>query len=316
MKNLRLQVENAAPRLDRWLCGQLPDLSRTRIQALIAGGDIRCGGHPAKASQRLAAGDLITVELPDPAPMPELRAEAIPLAVLYEDADIIVIDKPAGLVVHPAVGHAAGTLVNALLHHCHDLAGIGGEVRPGIVHRLDRDTSGAMVVAKNEVAMHGLAAQFKAHTVHKEYLALAWGTPRPPAGTISTLIGRSERNRKKMSVRVACGRTAITTYTTLMVYGSASLIKVVIETGRTHQIRVHLAHIGHPIVGDSVYGLKRPPPLPAPALRQMLHAARLVFRHPRTGINLDFAAPVPADMAALLQALRDIAKSRVIPSTQ
>jgi 23S rRNA pseudouridine1911/1915/1917 synthase len=211
-------------------------------------------------------------------------------------------------VVHPAAGHAAGTLVNALLYHCRDLAGIGGELRPGIVHRLDRDTSGALVVAKNESALRDLVRQFKARQVRKEYLALVWGQPRPAAGRVETLIGRSPRDRKKMSAQPKSGRPAVTLYETLENLGPAALLRVRIETGRTHQIRVHLAHLGHPVVGDREYGHKRPAPLPAPVPRQMLHAERLSCVHPRTGGLLVFSAPVPPDMQTLLAALRRAGK--------
>jgi 23S rRNA pseudouridine1911/1915/1917 synthase len=304
MPSLTAQPEDRGLRLDAWLTRQLPELSRARIQALIAGGFITSGDRPVKASHRVAPGLTVVVAIPPPAPA-EPRAEAIPLKIVHEDADIVVVDKPAGLVVHPAAGHASGTLVNALLHHCPDLQGIGGELRPGIAHRLDRDTSGLLVAAKNDAALTGLQAQFKDHAVRKVYLALVAGHPEPPAGRIESLIGRSSQDRKKMSARPSRGREAVTHYETVRRYGDklCSLLRVRIETGRTHQIRVHLSHLGHPIVGDAVYGRGPAASLPLPARRQMLHAAELAFTHPRTGKPLSFSAPPPPDMQRLLDAL-------------
>lgn len=291
-------------RLDAWLSRQLPDLSRARIQDLLRSGHIRVAGRPAKPSQKPVPGAEVSVEIPPPVEV-DLEPEDIPLAVRFEDADILVLDKPAGLVVHPAAGHAGGTLVNALLAHCPDLQGIGGERRPGIVHRLDRDTTGLMVVAKNEQAMRALVSQFRHRQVGKEYLALVWGHPTPPAGRAETLIGRSTHDRKKMSARPATGRPAVTHYETVERFRDAALLRVRIETGRTHQIRVHMAFLGHPVVGDAQYGRQRPHRLPVPLPdRQMLHAARLEFIHPATGQRLVFEAPPPADMQALLAALR------------
>ena len=304
MKTLTVPPDGAGQRLDVWLNTREPDLSRSRLQDLIRAGHVRLDGRASKPSHKLATGAVVTIEVPPAVPV-TLAAEPIPLAVIYEDADIIVLNKPAGLVVHPAAGHASGTLVNALLAHCSDLAGIGGERRPGLVHRLDRDTTGVMVVAKNEAAMHGLVNQFKNRRVKKEYLALVWGLPRPAAGRVETLIGRSRHNRKKMSATPATGRPAITLYETVGIFGEAALLSVRIETGRTHQIRVHMAHLGHPIVGDTQYGRARQNVLPGPVPgRQMLHAARLGVTHPRTGAPMIFEAPLPADMAALLDALR------------
>lgn len=303
MKEIRLTADEPVPRIDRWLNARLPDLSRTRIQGLIGEGHVLVNGRRTKAGHRLAPGDAVVARIPDPVPPAGVAPEPIPLAVIYEDDDIIALNKPAGLVVHPAAGHATGTLVNALLHHCRGLEGVGGEVRPGIVHRLDRDTSGIMVAAKNDAAMNGLVAQFKDRLLRKEYRAIVWGAPRTAQGRIETLIGRSPRDRKKMSASPRRGRLAVTNYSIEKTLGPASLLRLQIETGRTHQIRVHLAHIGCPVVGDTVYGRKRPAPLPAPAPRQMLHATRLVFRHPRTGAPLDLQAPIPQDMATLIAAL-------------
>jgi 23S rRNA pseudouridine1911/1915/1917 synthase len=255
--------------------------------------------------------------MPPPEPV-ALVPQNIPLNVLFEDADIIVINKPPDLVVHPAAGHATGTLVNALLHHCGDLAGIGGELRPGIVHRLDKDTSGALVVAKTERALRGLVQQFKEGLVQKEYLALVWGCVEPRTGHIETLIGRSAHNRKKMSAQPETGRRALTDYEVLEQFTTAAVLRVRIHTGRTHQIRVHLAHLGHAVIGDVVYGRARRDALPAPApdaasgpaLRQMLHAHQLAFAHPRTGLPLAFTAPVPEDFRTLWRAFRESDKLR------
>lgn len=295
--------DGAGKRLDTWLSGLAPDLSRARVQALIASRHVLLNGKPAKPSQKLSPGQAITLDVPPPVDA-GLRAEAIPLAVLFEDADLIVINKPAGLVVHPAAGHASGTLVNALLAHCPDLAGIGGEKRPGIVHRLDRDTTGVMVVAKNETAMRALVNQFRHRQVAKEYLALVWGHLTPPSGRAETLIGRNPHDRKKMSARPESGRPAVTLYDTVARFATTSLLRVRIETGRTHQIRVHMAHLGHAVVGDPQYGRPRRDALPVPVpSRQMLHAARLSFTHPASGQVLSFQAPLPADMQALLDVL-------------
>ena len=306
---MKLSVDSAAARerLDAWLAARLEGVSRSRIQALIVSGAIRVDGGPVRPNLRLRGGMEVEVALPPPAPAAP-APEDIPLRVLFEDADVIVIDKPAGLVVHPAAGHAAGTLVNALLHRCADLAGIGGERRPGIVHRLDKDTSGAMVVAKNERAMASLVGQFKAGQVRKEYVALVHGVPMPPSGTVDTLIGRSSHDRKKMSAEPSRGRRAVTHYRVAEVLGDCAFLRVRIETGRTHQIRVHLAHIGHPVLGDRQYGGRRERGgsggAERGALRQMLHAETLAFRHPRDARDVVCRAPLPADMAAVLAGLR------------
>ena len=306
---MKLSVDAAAARerLDTWLASRLDGLSRSRIQALIGSGAIRVDGAAVRANLRLRAGMQVEVEIPPPVPAAP-AAEDIPLSVLFEDLDVIVIDKPAGLVVHPAAGHAAGTLVNALLHRCADLAGIGGELRPGIVHRLDKDTSGVIVVAKNERAMAALVGQFKAGQVRKEYMAVVYGVPIPPSGTVDTLIGRSPFDRKKMSAEPMRGRRAVTHYRLVEALGDCALLRVRIETGRTHQIRVHLAHIGHPVLGDRQYGGRRarnePGGAEAGVERQMLHAETLAFRHPRDGRELVCRAPLPADMESVLAGLR------------
>ena len=296
--SLLFRIETHALRLDAYLAAAHPAVSRSRWKQLIEDGQVALNGVPVrKPNTALAPGDELRCTLPEPAPI-GLVATDIPLAILYVDADLIVLDKPAGLVVHPAPGHAADTLVNALLHHCADLQGIGGELRPGIVHRLDKDTSGVLVVAKNEQAVAHLDAQFSAHTVEKEYLALVWGAPRKPSGTIDLPVGRHPVHRQKMAITEK-GRPAVTRYETLAAMPLASLLRVRIETGRTHQIRVHLAHLGHPVVGDAVYGRARhglPADLEIP--RQMLHAHRLKLTHPRDGRPLEFIAPPPADFLA------------------
>lgn len=289
-------------RLDAWLAHHHPALSRARWQDLIRDGDVTVNGTARKASYTMQEGDTAEAELPPPVDT-DVVAEDIPLDILHEDADLIVINKPPRLVVHPAPGHPSGTLVNALLHHCHDLAGIGGEKRPGIVHRLDQDTSGVLVAAKNENAMNHLAAQFKNRATKKEYLALVWGTPLHRNGTIRTTIGRDPVHRKKMSTRAPHGRDAVSHYEVLKTWDAVSLLRVTIETGRTHQIRVHLAHLKHPVVGDELYGRKRPTDLPAPVDRHLLHAWKLSLTHPRTGQAITFEAPWPTDLQRLVTAL-------------
>lgn len=292
--------EDAGTRLDAWLARQHPALSRARWQELIKQGCVTVDDTTRKPNHSLLAGETIHAEIPAPEDT-GLVAEEIALDVLFEDHDIIVINKPPGLVVHPAPGHATGTLVHALLHHCRDLAGIGGEKRPGIVHRLDRDTSGVLVIAKNDAAMLSLTAQFKERSTRKEYLAVVWGTSVPAEGTIRTTIGRDPVHRQKMSVRSRHGRDAVSHYKVVRTCGEVALIRVRIETGRTHQIRVHLAHIKHPVVGDDVYGRKRPPALPHPVKRQLLHAWKLTLQHPRSGEAMTFEAPVPEDLARITQ---------------
>jgi len=292
------QSEVSGVRLDAWLAEAVPEHSRARWQGLIREGRVTVNGESVKPNCKLRIDDCVRWTVPGPVealPQPE----EIPLDILYEDRDLIVINKPAGLVVHPAAGHDTGTLVNALLHHCTDLAGIGGEKRPGIVHRLDKDTSGVMVIAKNEAAMNSLARQFKERETEKEYLALVRGEPSPPGGTVETTIGRHPVHRKKMAVNVRGGRGAVSRYEVLKNFGEVSLVRVRIETGRTHQIRVHMAHIRHPVIGDTVYG--RNSSVKAP--RQMLHAARLSLTHPATGRRLTFEAPLPADMKNCMDSL-------------
>jgi len=293
--------EDATGRLDAWLAAQAAELSRARIQALMKEGRVTCDGRPMKANDKPKAG--LTVEIRVPAPAPALpQPENIPLDIVYEDGDCLVLNKPAGRVVHPAPGHASGTLVNALLYHCRDLGGVGGIERPGIVHRLDKDTSGLMVVAKNDAAMAGFVRLFQTHGIAKEYLTLVHGMPPQPAGTVNSLIGRHPVDRKRMAVVMRNGKQAVTHYSVEKRLGGITLVRCRIETGRTHQIRVHMQSLGCPVVGDALYGRsaadKHLTPVPP---RQMLHAARLSFTHPVTGAALSFTAPVPADFAVYLE---------------
>ena len=274
-------------------------LTRSRVQRLIEEGCIRVDGRVQKARYAVAADDRIEIEVPPAVPLP-LEPEAIPLDILYEDDDLLVLNKPPGLVVHPGAGRRTGTLVHALLAHCGALPGIGGVERPGIVHRLDRDTSGVMVVAKTEAAHHSLSLQFKARTIRKQYLAIVHGTVKQGAGRIEAAIGRREHDRKRMGVRKEGGREARTAFKVLRRLPGMSVLLLGLETGRTHQIRVHLAHIGHPVLGDQAYGGRMERESDAGIPRQMLHAWCLGFRHPRTGEWHTHTAPVPPDMLALL----------------
>lgn len=300
------EASESAERLDQWLAERIPEWSRTRIQALIREGcveaDGRCDWRPR---DRVLAGAAYRIRLPAATPV-DVLPEDIPLDVLHEDHDLVVINKPPGLVVHPAPGHADGTLVNALLFRCRDLQGVGGEQRPGIIHRLDRDTSGVMVVAKTQQAMDSLAAQFQDRRVQKVYVAVVAGIPSPAAGRIETLIGRSRTDRKKMSATPSRGKAAITNYRLVEVFDGFSLVRLRIETGRTHQIRVQMAHIGCPVAGDAVYGGNRRRLWEAlgGCERQMLHAETLSFIHPSTGERVEYTAPLPPDMLAFVDGLR------------
>jgi 23S rRNA pseudouridine1911/1915/1917 synthase len=294
-------------RLDRVLVSMLANHSRSQLQRLIADGCVRLRGATAvKPNTIVHEGDQVAVEVPAAAPS-ELTAEALHLDILFQDADIAVLNKPAGMVVHPGAGHASGTLVNALLHHMKDLSGIGGELRPGIVHRLDRGTSGVMVIAKHDVAHQELARQFQDREIEKEYIALVWGVVQ--AGRrIDAAIGRDPSNRQKMSARAKHAREAVTRITRAHHLPGLTLCQVAIHTGRTHQIRVHLSAIGHPIVGDALYGgVHRRVAGDIRAVQRLdrpfLHAARLVFKHPRDGRRLEFIAPLADDLAAVLNDL-------------
>ena len=304
----------AGQRLDKALALALPELSRARIQALIEGGRVTRGGSVLTSASGKAAAGRYGIELPPPEPA-EPAPQDIPLKVLYEDAHLIVVDKPAGMAAHPAPGTPDRTLVNALLHHCRgSLSGVGGVARPGIVHRLDKDTSGVMVAAKSDAAHAGLAAQFARHDVERVYIALVRGAPHPLKGHVETLIGRSPHDRKKMAVLKSGGRTAITDYLTEKSFGpaerpQASRAACRLKTGRTHQIRVHLASKGAPCLGDPLYGSGQPAPAVRAAIaeagleRQALHAAVLGFVHPITQETLRFETPLPADMAGLQRLL-------------
>jgi 23S rRNA pseudouridine1911/1915/1917 synthase len=293
-----LIADRAGERLDVVVARRVAELTRSRVRRLIDAGHVTVNGRPrVKAGVALEQGQRVTVALPPPEPS-SLEAEAIPLRIVFEDADVLVVDKPPGLAVHPSPGHTHHTLANAVLAHCPNLSGIGGEGRPGIVHRLDKDTSGLIIVAKNDAAHLSLARQLKERHVEKTYVALVEGRVDPPEGVIDAPVGRHPVHRKKQAV-VERGRAARTRYRVLREVNGRSLLEVRPETGRTHQIRVHLAHIGHSIAGDPLYG--RPHPLLG---RQFLHAQRLAFRHPRTGKRIELEAPVPEDLARVLDQTR------------
>lgn len=289
---------NAGLRLDKFLAEVYPDLSRSLVQKLIEDGQVSVDGQVMKPSSRVVAGQVVEVRVPAPQPV-GIEPESIPLQVVYDDPDLVVVDKPAGLVVHPAAGHARGTLVNALIARYPDLA-IGTSLRPGIVHRLDKDTSGLMVVAKNDVAQASLSDQIKDRLVLKEYISLVHGPLEAPRGTIDAPIGRDPRNRKRMAI-VAGGRPARTHFALKERFADYDLVEVRLETGRTHQIRVHFASIGHPVAGDRVYGR---PDRELGLDRQFLHANRLGFRLPRTDEYVEFTSPLPADLQRVLEHLR------------
>ncbi len=309
----RLTTDAAASglRLDVWLARRLPSLSRARLQALIGEGHVLVDGAASRPAERLRPGQAVVVHVPPPTPA-DPEPEDIPLAIVHEDAHLLVVDKPAGLVVHPGAGTRTGTLVNALLKHVHDLSGIGGVLRPGIVHRLDRGTSGLLVVAKDDETHRALVGQFSSRRVEKEYLALVHGVPRARRGEIVAPIGRHPVDRKKMAVSPSRGREARSTWQLEEALDGASLLRVRIHTGRTHQIRVHLASIGHPVVGDATYGGTRTPSSRRAAARDALrsltrpalHAARLGFTHPFRGERVEFVAPLPPDLSGVLERLR------------
>jgi 23S rRNA pseudouridine1911/1915/1917 synthase len=303
-----LQVQAPTDRLDRFLTDQLPDLSRSRIQKLIEQSQVQINGQVC-TSKKMAVqtGDRISLTVPDATPL-DLHAEAIPLDILYEDDHLIILNKPVGLVVHPAPGHAAGTLVNALLAHCGDLPGIGGIQRPGIVHRLDKDTSGAIAIAKTDFAHQHLQAQFKTKTARREYLAIVYGAPSAPSGTIDAPIGRHPVDRKKMAIvpEAKGGRRAVTHWQVEERLGNYTLVRFQLETGRTHQIRVHGAHDGHPVVGDPVYSQGRSVGVNLPG--QALHAWKLRLQHPVSGEWVEAIAPPPRSFTKLLEVLRSRAK--------
>lgn len=312
--HLSAGAEDAGMRLDTYVSRQVTDCTRSYAAQLIRKGHILVDGAAAKPSHKIKTSEQITVDLPPPEPV-ELVPEPMALDILFEDRHLIVVNKPAGLVVHPAAGHPSGTLVNGILHHCPDLEGIGGEIRPGIVHRLDKDTSGVIVVAKSAQTLADLSAQFKSRQVAKRYLALVYGVPDQANGAIDLPVGRHPVDRKKMSASSPRGREALTLWQVKEVFQGAALLEVDLKTGRTHQIRVHCQSMGHPLLGDTVYGSRKfrvHPVKGDTALyevlqgiqRQMLHAFQLRLVHPVSAEDLEFEAPVPPDMNAVIMALR------------
>ncbi|CAB5095294.1 LSU rRNA pseudouridine(1911/1915/1917) synthase (EC [Olavius algarvensis associated proteobacterium Delta 3] len=306
------RAEEEGWRLDVFVAARIPDMSRSHAGSLIRNGRIRVDGMPKRPSYRMRADDRVTVDDLPPEPV-ELRPEPISLEILYQDQDLVLVNKPPGLVVHPAPGHEDGTLVNALLYHCPDIDGIGGELRPGIVHRLDRDTSGVLVAAKNDRTLAALAGQFENRTVRKTYLALVVGDVSDDSGSVSLPIGRHPKDRKKMSIASHRPRDARTDWRVTERFQNVTLLEVDLRTGRTHQIRVHCAAMHHPVVGDPVYTGKQARRLePAvrtliePIRRQMLHALSLEFEHPGTGKKMMIEANMPEDMAVLLEGLREL----------
>nr|WP_320114818.1 RluA family pseudouridine synthase [uncultured Desulfuromonas sp.] len=316
-ENLTFYIEpgQTAERLDRFLTRRLPELTRSQLKKMVDDGLVRVDEQAVKAGAKLRGGETVSVTLPEAQPV-ETLPEDLPLTILYEDSDLIVIDKAAGMVVHPAAGHSSGTLVNALLHHCHDLSGVGGELRPGIVHRLDKDTSGVMVATKNDATHNDLAAQFKAHSIQRRYVALVHGQVQNVRGTIDAPIGRHPTHRKKMTSKGRGGRRAVTHWKVLRRYDAdrLSLLEMRLETGRTHQIRVHLSEMNLPLVGDPLYGNRTR----ANAIndlevrqrihalhRQALHARLLGFIHPRTGEYLQFTSDLPDDLGSIVAFLDD-----------
>ena len=304
MENKVLQAEEfVGERIDKFLSCRLEEVSRSYIQKLIKEGHVSVNGKPVKANYKLGAGDEISVEIPE-AKEPDILPEDIPLDILYEDQDILVVNKPKGMVVHPAAGHYSGTLVNALMYHCKDsLSGINGVMRPGIVHRIDMDTTGSLLVCKNDEAHRILAEQLKEHTIRREYHAIVYGNIKEDTGTVNAPIGRHPTDRKKMSINHKNGKQAVTHYEVLERFGNFTYIRCRLETGRTHQIRVHMASLHHPLLGDEVYGPSSRPPFPG-LKGQVLHAKILGIYHPATGEYMEFDAPLPKYFVDLLQKLR------------
>jgi 23S rRNA pseudouridine1911/1915/1917 synthase len=290
MIKLVVEPQHAGKRLDRFLAETLPAFSRSRLQTLIRDGCVTVNGKPVRQRDPVRTGDLVQLREPEIEKV-EALPEQMNLDVIFEDDDLLVLNKPAGIVMHPGAGHQQRTLVNALLAHCQNLSGIGGKERPGIVHRLDKETSGALVVAKNDATHRDLSSQFAARTMTKIYLALVAGTLRKTSGLIDKAIERHPVHRQRMSIARRQGRSAKTEYRVLRSSGDVSLVECTLHTGRTHQIRVHLHHLGHPVLGDKLYGGKRA----GDYSRQMLHAWKLAFRHPRTGETMNFTAPIPKD---------------------
>ena len=293
--------ETAGDRIDKFLAEQYEDLSRSFLQKLLKSGEVMVNGRPVKASYKAAEGDTISFEVPE-AVEPEIVPEDIPLDILYEDHDVILVNKPKGMVVHPAAGHYTGTLVNALMYHCkEDLSGINGVLRPGIVHRIDMDTTGVIIACKNDFAHNHIAEQLKEHSISRRYIAIVHGNLKEDEGTVNAPIGRHPTDRKKMAVNYKNGKEAVTHYHVLSRYGNYTYIECRLETGRTHQIRVHLAYLGHPILGDAVYGHKKPE---LGQDTQCLHARALTFLHPRTGQEVTVRCDLPDYFEAVLQKLQ------------
>ena len=305
MEKMTLQPnkEDAGKRIDAWLSAVLPDLTRSAAQRLLEDGLVWCNGRQSSKNYKLIGGELVEVSLPEPEPV-DIVAQDIPLDVVFEDEHVIVVNKPVGMVVHPAPGHPDGTLVNALLHHCGtSLSGINGELRPGIVHRIDRDTSGLIIAAKNDAAHLSLAAQLQDHSLARTYLAVVVGGFREDEGTVDAPIGRHPVDRKRMAIDPRNGRRAVTHWTVLERYPGHTLVQCRLETGRTHQIRVHMTSIGHPLLGDVVYGTKKPHPGLA---GQCLHAQKLCFSHPATGRSIEVECPLPDWFEAVLKKMRNM----------
>lgn len=299
MTPIRLTADRAGERLDQFLARSVEGLTRSAAQRLLEEGAVTRSGRPARKNDKTSPGDVLEVVLPDPAPV-DLLPQNIPLDVVYEDGDVIVVNKPVGMVVHPAPGHPDGTLVNALLYHCgNSLSGINGALRPGIVHRIDRDTSGLIIAAKNDFAHQKLSAQLSDHSLARTYECIVVGNLREDSGTVDAPIGRDKRDRKKMAV-VPDGRRAVTHWEVIARYPGFTHVRCRLETGRTHQIRVHMAYLGHPILGDTVYGAKKP----VPGLQgQCLHAVGLRFVHPRTGETVSLTCPLPEEFQRELKKL-------------
>lgn len=294
-------VPERVERLDKFLAEQMPELSRSHIQKLIRDGNVTVNQRTVKANYKVSVGDCVQIEVPEPEIL-DILPENIPLDILYEDDDILVVNKPKGMVVHPAPGHYSGTLVNAILYHCKDnLSGINGVIRPGIVHRIDMNTTGSLLVCKNDQSHRILAEQLKVHSITRKYHAIVYGSLKEDSGTVDAPIGRHPTDRKKMSTKAPNGRDAVTHYKVLERFGNFTYIECQLETGRTHQIRVHMASIGHPILGDEVYG---PAKCPYKLEGQTLHAKILGIKHPVTGVYMEFDAPLPEYFQKILEKLR------------
>ena len=301
LQRLTVSPEDAGVRIDKYLAEQLPDITRSYLQKLLKDGSVQMNGKPVKASTKTAVGAVIALTIPEPEE-PEILPENIPLDILYEDSDVILINKPKNMVVHPAAGHYTGTLVNALMYHCRgDLSGINGVLRPGIVHRIDKDTTGVLIVCKNDRAHNALAEQLKEHSITRQYRAIVCGNLKEDEGTVDAPLGRHPQDRKKMAIVRSGGKRAVTHYRVLERFGNDTYIECQLETGRTHQIRVHMASLGHPLLGDEIYGRAKSP---FKLEGQTLHAMVLGFIHPTTGEYMEFEAPLPEYFEKLLEKLR------------